>query len=70
VFVRLDWKNLANDKHSSLLQKSVIYGQKKFYNIGPTTFSITTLNLMTFSITIKIMSLSIKTLSIMALLLC
>ncbi len=29
VFVRLDWKNLANDKHSSLLQKYVIYGQKK-----------------------------------------
>ncbi len=23
------------DKHSSLLRKSVIYGQKKFYNIGP-----------------------------------
>jgi hypothetical protein len=22
------------DKHSSLLRKSIIYGQKKFYNIG------------------------------------
>jgi len=28
VFVKLDWKKLTNDKHSSLLQKSVIYGQK------------------------------------------
>ncbi len=25
----------AKDKHSSLLRKSVNYGQKKFYNIGP-----------------------------------
>ncbi len=28
-------KKLTDDKHSSLLWKSVIYGQKKFYNIGP-----------------------------------
>ncbi len=28
-------EKLTNDKHWSLLQKSVIYGQKKFYNIGP-----------------------------------
>jgi hypothetical protein len=35
VFVRLDWKKLTNDKHSIFLRKSVIYGQKKFYNIGP-----------------------------------
>jgi len=26
---------LASDKHCSLLQKSINYGQKKFYNIGP-----------------------------------
>jgi hypothetical protein len=38
VFVRLEWKKLTNDKHSSLLQKSVIYGQKMFYNIGPRLF--------------------------------
>ncbi len=25
----------AKDKHSSLLRKSVSYGQRKFYNIGP-----------------------------------
>ncbi len=35
VFVRLDRKKLTNEKYSSLLRKSVIYGQKKFYNIGP-----------------------------------
>ncbi len=28
-------KKLAKDKHSSLLQKFVTYGRKKFYNIGP-----------------------------------
>ncbi len=28
-------ERLARDKHSSLLQKSVNYGQKKFNNIGP-----------------------------------
>jgi hypothetical protein len=33
VFVRLDWKNLTNDKHSSLLQKFVIYGQKSFITL-------------------------------------
>jgi hypothetical protein len=27
-------EELARDKHSSLLQKFVIYGWKKFYNIG------------------------------------
>jgi hypothetical protein len=26
---------VARDKHSSLLRKSVNYGQKQFYNIGP-----------------------------------
>ncbi len=26
---------LTKDKHSSLLRKSVIYGQEQFYNIGP-----------------------------------
>ncbi len=35
MFLRLDQEKLTNDKHSSLLRKSVIYGQKKFYNIGP-----------------------------------
>ncbi len=30
---RLEW--IARDKHSSLLQKFVNYGQKKFHNIGP-----------------------------------
>ncbi len=38
MFVRLDWINLTNDKHSSLLQKSAIYVRKKFYNIGPRKF--------------------------------
>jgi hypothetical protein len=28
-------ERLAGDKHSSLLQKFVTYGRKKFYNIGP-----------------------------------
>jgi hypothetical protein len=28
-------EKLARDKHSSLLQKSVNYDHKKFYNIGP-----------------------------------
>jgi hypothetical protein len=28
-------EKFTNDKRSSLLWKSVIYGQKKFYNIGP-----------------------------------
>ncbi len=30
-------EELAGDKHSSFLQKFAIYGQKKFYNIGPRT---------------------------------
>jgi hypothetical protein len=34
VFVRLDQKH-TNDKHSSLLRKSVIYGQKSFMTLGP-----------------------------------
>jgi len=28
-------ERLAGDKNSSLLQKSVNYGRKKFYSIGP-----------------------------------
>jgi hypothetical protein len=28
-------KRLAKDKHSSLLQKSVIYGCKNLYRVGP-----------------------------------
>ncbi len=34
VFVRLDGKSLQMT-NTSLLRKSVIYSQKKFYNIGP-----------------------------------
>jgi hypothetical protein len=33
VFVKLDYKSLQMT-NTSLLQKSVIYGQKTFYNIG------------------------------------
>jgi hypothetical protein len=40
VFVRLDWKKLTNNKHSSLIRKSVIYGRKKFYDIGPEVIEI------------------------------
>ncbi len=32
----------ARDKHSSLLQKFVNYGRKKFYNIGPGTVKLAT----------------------------
>ncbi len=35
VFVRIGWKKLTRDKHSSLIRKFVNYGQEKFYNIGP-----------------------------------
>ncbi len=28
-------EKLASDKHTGLLRKFVIYGRKKFYNIGP-----------------------------------
>ncbi len=35
MFVKLDCRKPPNDKHSSLLRKSIIYGQKKFYNIQP-----------------------------------
>jgi hypothetical protein len=35
VFVRVGWKSLPGTKHSSLLQKFVNYGRKKFYNIVP-----------------------------------
>jgi len=38
VFVRLDWKELTNDKRSSLLRKTVIYGQKSFITLGPGHF--------------------------------
>ncbi len=31
-------EKFANDKRSSLFKKSVVYGQKKFYNIGPVVF--------------------------------
>ncbi len=37
VFVRLDTKSLPST-NTILLRKSVIYGQKKFYNIGPCSF--------------------------------
>ncbi len=40
VFVRLDWKELTNDKRSSLLRKTVIYGQKSFITLGPAGASI------------------------------
>ncbi len=33
--IRLGRKRNVGDKHSSLLQKFINYGQKKFYNIGP-----------------------------------
>jgi hypothetical protein len=33
--IRLGWQYLPGKKHSSLLRKSVNYGQKKSYNIGP-----------------------------------
>ncbi len=33
--IRLGWKKLGVDKHSSLLQIFVNYGRKKFYNIRP-----------------------------------
>jgi hypothetical protein len=32
--IRLGWKRNVGDKHSSLLQKFINYGQKKFYNFG------------------------------------
>ncbi len=32
--IRLCWKKLAMDKHSSLLHKFLNYGRKKFNNIG------------------------------------
>jgi hypothetical protein len=35
VFVRLDWKSLSGTKHSNLLQKSVIYGQKSLITMAP-----------------------------------
>ncbi len=35
VFVRLYWKKLANDKHSSLLRKISNLRTKNIYNIGP-----------------------------------
>jgi hypothetical protein len=33
--IRLGWKGLPKTKHSSLLRKSVNYGRKNYYNIGP-----------------------------------
>ncbi len=35
MFVRQDWKKLSKDKHSSLLQKAVNYGQKSFIRLSP-----------------------------------
>ncbi len=35
VFIRPDLKKLTNDKHSSLLRKSVIYRQKSFITLSP-----------------------------------
>ncbi len=34
--IRLGWKRLASDKHSSLLKTLVKYVSKTFYNIRPT----------------------------------
>ncbi len=39
---------LARDQHSSLLQKSVNYGQKKVYNIGPMLETLDRTNTLTF----------------------
>jgi hypothetical protein len=33
--IKFRLEKFTNDKRSSLLWKTVIYGQKKFYNIGP-----------------------------------
>ncbi len=35
IIITLGWKGLHRDKHSNLLWKSIIYGCKKFYRIGP-----------------------------------
>jgi hypothetical protein len=33
--VRLDWKRLIRDKHSSLFGPLVNFGSEMFYNVGP-----------------------------------
>jgi hypothetical protein len=33
--IKLSWKRLTRDKHSSLLHTFVNYGRKKFDKIGP-----------------------------------
>jgi hypothetical protein len=33
--IRMGWKKLAGDKHSSSLLNLVNYGRKKFYEMGP-----------------------------------
>ncbi len=43
MFVILDLERLTNDKYSSLLRKTIIYGQKKFYNIGPRLENVSSL---------------------------
>ncbi len=45
-------EKLARDKHSSLLQKFITYGRKKFYNIGNWSFH----QLAIFSAEIKIVT--------------
>jgi hypothetical protein len=40
MFVRLGWKKLVSEKHSSLLRKYLTYGRKKFYNIGPRMYDL------------------------------
>ncbi len=35
VFVKIGYKKLAKDRHSSLVQTIVNYGHKKYHNINP-----------------------------------
>jgi len=50
-------ENLARDKHSNVLRKSVNYGRKYFYNIGPwaqcyKTFFVRNLRIFVISLSV------------------
>jgi len=53
--IRENWK--ARDEHASLVQKSINYGQKQFYNIGP---RLSIMEILVVCVTHKVRSVTPK----------
>ncbi len=69
MFVKLDWKRLTNDKHSSLIRKSVIYEQKSFITLGPgryAQFRYSGCHVFFLNLTIVMLNVIIKSIMILS----